>query len=155
MKTKSGQVQYTLYPPRWQVALMKKNQKIILLKCSGQIYPLDVLLIFEIQGHSRWSLWRRPIALLLAVKVVNFPVSVNKGQCRPSPFAIERKNILTMAVRSTCCLLAQFVDYFDNVVPHLTDRRTLQLWILNRNIVAVLYSYGCKHNLLVEKMSCY
>ena len=48
MKTKSGQVQYTLYRPRWQVALMKKkNQKIILLKCSGQIYPLDVLLIFE------------------------------------------------------------------------------------------------------------
>lgn len=47
MKTKSGQVQYTLYSPRWQVALMKKNQKIILLKFSGQIYPLDVLLISE------------------------------------------------------------------------------------------------------------
>ena len=47
MKTISGQVQYTLYPPRWQVPLMKKNQKIILLKCSGQIYPLDVLLFFE------------------------------------------------------------------------------------------------------------
>ena len=47
MKTKSGQVQYKLYPPRWQVALMKKNQKIILLKFSGQIYPLDVLLISE------------------------------------------------------------------------------------------------------------
>ena len=30
-----------------QVALMKINKKIILLKCSGQIYPLDVLLIFE------------------------------------------------------------------------------------------------------------
>ena len=47
MKTKSGQVQYKLYPPRWQVALMKKNQKIILLKFSGQVYPLDVLLISE------------------------------------------------------------------------------------------------------------
>ena len=47
MKTKSGQVQYGLYSPRWQVALMKINKKIILLKCSGQIYPLDVLLIFE------------------------------------------------------------------------------------------------------------
>ena len=134
--------------------LSRRNNETCNEKRGLENLTLRVLLKFEIQGHSRWSLWRRPIALL-AVKVVNFPVSVNKGQCRPSPFAIERKNILTMAVRSTCCLLAQFVDYFDNVVPHLTDRRTLQLWILNRNIVAVLYSYGCKHNLLVEKMSCY
>ena len=47
MKTKSGQVQDALYSPRWQVALMEINQKIILLKCSGQICPLDVLFIFE------------------------------------------------------------------------------------------------------------